>query len=511
MNRPNPHSPHRRGFRRRFRQVPATRGQLALLALRWMLRMAPLVTALAIPFEDIFAGQNASEDAASSAVFASGFTSNPLTTDVSASELEQRWNFHAQNTNIVQADPAFPAKYSGPGSLNSKGEVQETVTLDLFAGMRLWRGAEVHIDGLMWQGFGLTQTHGIEAFPNGDAFKAGTEIPNYMVARLFIRQTIGLGGEQEDVPDDQLTLAGKQDISRLTFTLGRFTPTDIADHNTYAQDQHTQFMNWAMMANLAWDYGQDTVGFTTGLAVELNQPKWALRYGVFQMPSEKNGFTGDDQFIKWPASGEYGPFFRSWAMMTEFERRYSVNDHPGAIRFLAWLNEADMASYEAATAILKADGPGADISAARAYRFKYGFGLNWEQEVAKNAGLFSRLGWNDGHNESWTFSDANWSASLGVSVNGEAWRRPGDGFGLAGIVSGASLDNQKFLEAGGVDLTDGDGALSYCPEKVVEVYYNLQIWKTMHATLDYQFVTDPAFNRDRGPVSIFGARLHWQF
>jgi high affinity Mn2+ porin len=139
-------------------------------------------------------------------------------------------------------------------------------------------------------------------------------------------------------------------------------------------------------------------------------------------------------------------------MMTEFERRYSVNDHPGAIRFLAWLNEADLASYEAATAILKAHGPGADISAARAYRYKYGFGLNWEQEVAKNAGLFSRLGWNDGHNESWTFTDVNWTASLGVSVKGEAWHRPDDTFGLAGIVSGASRDNQKFLEAGGVDL-----------------------------------------------------------
>ena len=270
-------------------------------------------------------------------------------------------------------------------------------------------------------------------------------------------------------------------------------------------------MNWAMMGNLAWDYGQDTVGFTTGFAVELNQPKWALRYGFFQEPSEKNGYTGEDQFLKWPAGGADGPFLRSWAMMMEFERRYSVNDHPGAIRFLAWLNEADMASYEAATAILKADGPGADISAARAYRFKYGFGLNWEQEVTKNTGMFSRLGWNDGHNESWAFSDANWSASLGVSVKGEAWRRPDDVLGLAGIVSGASRDNQKFLEAGGVDLTDGDGALSYCPEKVVEVYYNLQIWKTVHATLDYQFVADPAFNRDRGPVSIFGARLHWQF
>lgn len=433
----------------------------------------------------------------------------PSTTQ--AEGAEQSWNWHVQNTDIVQGDFGFPARYSGPASLDRHGEVQETVTLDVFAGARLWRGAEAHADLLMWQGFGLTRTHGIEAFPNGDAFKAGTQTPEGMVARLFVRQTIGLGGAREDVPDDQLTLAGRQDVSRLTFTIGRFTPMDICDNNTYAHDPHTQFMNWAMMGNLAWDYGQDTIGFTTGFAVELNQPDWALRYGFFQMPSEKNGYSGDDQILKFPPGGADGPFLRSWAMMAEFERRYSACDHPGVIRFLAWLNEAHMASYTAATAILKADGPGADISAARAYRFKYGFGLNWEQEVTQNAGLFSRLGWNDGHEESWTFTDVNWTASLGLSVKGEAWRRPDDTLGLAGIVSGASPENQKFLEAGGVDLTDGDGALNYRPEIVLETYYDFQLFKGVHGAFDYQFIADPAFNRDRGPVSVFGARLHWEF
>ena len=383
--------------------------------------------------------------------------------------------------------------------------------MDLFAGVRLWRGAEAHLDGLMWQGFGLSKTHGIEAFPNGDAYKAGAEIPQFMFARLFIRQTIGLGGEQEAAPDDALTLAGKRDISRLTFTLGRFSPLDICDNNTYAQDPHVQFMNWAMMGNLAWDYGQDTVGFTTGVAVELNQPKWALRYGFFQMAREKNGFTGDDQFLMSPQSGAYGPFLRSWAMMAEFERRYSVKAHPGAIRFLAWLNEADMASYQAAIPILEANGVGADISPARAYRYKYGFGLNWEQEVARNVGMFSRIGWNDGHEEAWTFTDVNWTASLGVSVKGEAWRRGADTFGIAGVVSGASRDNQKFLEAGGLDMLDGDGALNYGCEKVLETYYDFQIYKNVHGAPDYQFIIDPAFNRDRGPLSVFGARLHWEF
>jgi high affinity Mn2+ porin len=213
----------------------------------------------------------------------------------------------------------------------------------------------------------------------------------------------------------------------------------------------------------------------------------------------------------WPNRGAYGLFLSSWAMATEFERRYSLNGHPGAIRFLAWLDEANFASYQAATSILLEQGPGADISPARAFRYKYGFGLNWEQEIAKCVGVFSRLGWTDGHNETWTFTDADWTASLGVSVKGETWHRADDTFGLAGVVNGASSNNQRFLQAGGLDMLDGDGALTYGSEKILETYYDFKIWRTVHGAVDYQFVVDPAFNQDRGPVSIFGARLHWEF
>ncbi len=271
-----------------------------------------------------------------------------------------------------------------------------------------------------------------------------------------------------------------------------------------------------MTGNLAWDYAADTVGYTTGSAVELNQPKWALRYGFFQMASKQNALTGDDQFLLWRpiggtgSAGAYGPFLHDWGMVVEFERRYSVNAHPGAIRFLPFLDEANMASNHAAISILKAEGAGADISAAQAYRYKYGFGLNWEQEVAKNVGLFSRLGWNDGHEQAWAYTDVNWTASLGVSVKGEAWQRRDDTFGLAGIVSGASSSNQKFLEAGGLGILAGDGALTYGSEKVLETYYDFPIWETVRAAVDYQFISNPAFNRDRGPVSVFGGRLHWE-
>src|SRR5208282_1302695 len=385
----------------------------------------------------------------------------------STSAQMQTWNWHIQNTDIVQGYPAFPARYSGTNSLPSGGQTRETVSLDLMAGVRLWPGAEGHADALMWQGFGLHDTAGAEGFPNGEAYRIGTKIPNGNLARLFIRQTIGFGGEQEDVPDDELTLAGKQDISRLTLTLGRMSAGDIFDRNAYANDPRAQFMNWAFVNNEAWDYPADSLGYTTGLTVELNQPKWTLRYGFFQVPRYQNSLTAEDQILKWPyvSSAQDGPVLLAWGMVTEIERRYSANDHPGTIRLLAYLNRADRGSYQEAV-----DSPTrpADISAANKYRVTYGFGLNLEQEIVKSVGVFSRLGWNNGQSEAWMFSDVDYAASLGLSIKGESWHRPEDTIGLGGAFNGISKVEQEFFEAGGLGILAGDGNLNYGWEKLLE-------------------------------------------
>lgn len=417
-------------------------------------------------------------------------------TGVSTNAPEQNWNWHVQNTDIVQGYPSFPAKYSGPNSLPTSEEIRETVSLDLLAGVRLWRGAEAHIDGLMWQGFGLHDTLGVEGFPNGEAFRLGTDVPNVNIPRLFIRQTIGFGGEQEDVADDELDLAGRQDVSRLTLTLGKMSPKDIFDNNAYANDPRTQFMSWSFMANEAWDYPADSLGYITGFAAELNQPVWTLRYGFFQMPRVSNGTAYDDHYLK------------AWGMVTELERRYAVATHPGTVRLLAYLNRAHMGSYGEAASSTTAPG---DIAATRDYRTKFGFGLNMEQEIVKNLGAFSRIGWSDGRTEGWVFSDVDYTATVGLSLKGESWHRPDDTVGVAGALNGISHVHQEFLEAGGLGILAGDGNLNYSMEKVVETYYDFEIWKTIHGTLDYQFVADPAFNQDRGPVSVFAARLHWEF
>lgn len=425
----------------------------------------------------------------------------------------ETWNFHVQNTDTVQGYPAFSAKYSGRQSLPRGGETRETVSLDLMGGLHLWPGAEAHVDALMWQGFGLANTTGVDGFPSGEAYRIGTQDPNATIARLFVRQTIGLGGDQEDVADDAFNLASKRDISRLTFTLGRFAAADIFDTNTYANSPRTQFMNWSLVNNVGWDYPADTIGYDTGFTVELNQPDWTLRYGVFEVPDIQNGMTYEDAFLTWPydpaTEGHAGA--GAFAMALEFERRYQIESHPGAIRFLAYVNRANMASYSKATAILQANGPGADLGAAHAYRNKYGFGLNWEQEIAKNTGLFSRLGWNDGQEQSWMFNDVDYTASLGISINGDAWHRPGDTYGLAGVLNGISKSEQHFFQAGGLGILAGDGNLDYGWEKIIETYYNFQVLENAHVTLDYQFISDPAFNKDRGPVSVFAVRVHWEF
>ena len=419
----------------------------------------------------------------------------------------QTWNFHMQTTTTVQGYPSFSARYSGPNSLPTSSEVRETVSLDLYSGFRLWTGAELHVDVLTWQGFGLNDALGIDDFTDGEAYKIGTHPPRSGLARCFIRQTIGLGGDTEDVLEDPLTLAGRQDISRLTFTIGRLSSKDVFDNNAYANDQRTQFMNWAFTANAAWDYPADALGYTTGVAVELNQPKWALRYGFFQITNMRNGFTAEDQYLLWPPepSGGDGRFWHAWDMVVENEQRYSINSHHGTVRILGYVNAGEFGSYQAALYA-----PNADIDLTHAQRHEFGFGLNLEQEITKNIGVFSRLGWNDGINEAWMFTDVNHTGSVGVSVKGEAWHRPDDTIGVAAVISGISRDNQLYLAAGGLGILDGDGALSYAKEKVVEAYYDGKITKHLRGALDYQFVADPAFNSARGPVSVFGMRLHFE-
>jgi high affinity Mn2+ porin len=408
----------------------------------------------------------------------------------------QRWNLHFQSTVGAQGYPSFPAEYTGPNSLTPGAQIKDTVSVDAMGGVRLWHGGEFFADVVIWQGYGLSNTLGMAGFPNGEAFRIGKTYPDAYPCRAFVRETIGFGGEKEATDDEPTELRGTKDVRNLTFTVGHLSAKDIFDTNAYANDSRSQFMNWDLVANDAWDYPADTLGFTNGAAAELNMRTWTGRLGIFQVSKVANGLRMD-----WNLA-------HAWSAVAEVERRYSPRGHAGAIRLLAYDERAHMGSYQETL-----DNPSLneDIELNGAYRSKYGFGINLEQEIRKNLGAFARLGWSDGKNQTYEFTDVDRTAAAGLSLKGARWRRPQDTVGLAAIVNGISAVHRQYLAAGGLGITVGDGALDYRAERIAETYYNWKIAKHFQLTPDYQFALDPAYNHARGPINLFALRFHTEF
>jgi high affinity Mn2+ porin len=409
------------------------------------------------------------------------------------------WSVHGQTTFIAQGYPPIRSSYQGSNSLPGKGQGRETWTATVFVGRRLWQGAEIFFNPELAQGFGLASTLGLGGFSNGEAQKAGTTIPRIRAQRYFLRQTIGFGGEQERVEDSANQFAGKRDIDRITLTIGRFAIGDMFDANSYAHDPRVDFMNWAIWSSGAYDFPADLPGFTRGAVAELNRKSWALRAGFFQIPTQPNS----DVLA-----------FNSGGGIVEFEERHTAFGEPGKIRIGMFGNQGRTGSYREALAAALAN-PALDINdvmvSIRRNNPKIGLYINAEQAISRDAGMFARASWNDGKNEILSFADIDRSVSGGFSLKGRHWARPADTFGLAGAVNGLSGPHRDFLAAGGLGLLIGDGAINYRAERILESYYaiGLSSWATL--TFDYQYVANPAYNADRGPVSIFAARLHAEF
>ncbi len=410
------------------------------------------------------------------------------------------WSLHFQSTGVWQGYPAFHSPFHGPNSLPGGGQARETLSATAFLGRRMpWEGGELYINPELNQGFGLGRTEGVAGFPNGEAEKAGFNTPKPNVARLFLRQTFGLGGAQEAVEDGDNRIATAVDVSRVTVTAGKFAVTDIFDDNQYAHDPRTTFLNWSLWEAAAWDYPADQKGYTDGLAVELNQQTWALRGGWFLEPKVANDRNLEPRF--WKAFGA----------VVEFETRHDLNGQPGKLRLLVFANRARMGNLQQAVELAAETGAPADIAAVRNYRWKVGFAVNVEQALSDELGVFSRLSWNDGRTETWAFTDVDRSFSLGVSLKGASWDRPNDTVGIGGAINALAKPHREFFAAGGIGILVGDGRLDYAPEGIIETYYSLRVIEPVSLSLDYQFVADPAYNRDRGPVHIFAARFHLDF
>jgi high affinity Mn2+ porin len=412
------------------------------------------------------------------------------------------WEIHGQTTYVQQGYPAFRSPYLGENSFTPWAQTRQTWSSSAFIGIRLWQGGELYYNPELLQGFGLHDTTGAAGFPNGEAQKSNFPYPRYSTSRLFLRQTIGLGGEQENVESGYGQMAGKRDVSRLTFQIGKFAVHDIFDTNAYAGDSRLDFLNWSIWASGAFDYPADKVGLDYGAVVELNEKYWALRMGYFLTPNEPNSNHFDMQL------------FRRGAYVSELELRHNIFALTGKLRVGLWADTYFSGNYRDAlelTLIYPGLDPTDAIQLTRTGRTKYGYYVNLEQPLSDDVGVFGRWSWNNGKNEIVAFTDIDSSLSLGTSIKGRAWGRPDDKIGIAGALNMLSPDHRDYIAAGGLGILIGDGRLNYRPERILETYYAINLGKALTLTLDYQYMVNPAHNADRGPVSFFSGRLHGEF
>ncbi len=406
----------------------------------------------------------------------------------------QAWNIHVQETVVTQWHYAFHSSYSGLNSLLSAYEFRTSVTGTLFIGLRVWGGATLIANPEISGGEGLSGTTGIAGFPNGEIFRVGSPKPTPTVARLYLQQVIGLGEGEEDLSDAPNQLEGLVPIHRLTLSAGKFSLPDFFDVNTYSHDPRTQFMNWAFMANGAWDYAADTRGYTWGIVGEYRDRQMAARTAVTLVPKEANGLEMDTRIKD------------AFSLNVEVERRYLLCGYDGAARLLFYRNLAKMGNYRQATFDPQFH---TDITQTRIYsRTKFGIGLNIEQRISESCGLFARIGWNDGKNETWAFTEIDRTVSVGGSWEGGPLGRSGDSFGGAILINGISKDHRDYLASGGYGFIIGDGQLKYNPEMILEVLYCARVTQLISVSGDYQFVANPAYNAARGPIHIFAVRVH---
>ena len=411
----------------------------------------------------------------------------------------ERWNAKFQATYIWQAKPGFSAAYSGANSLIPDAEKSYSFTSTAYLGLRLLRNTELYFNPELVQGVAMSGLVGLGGLSNSELQKTAGPTPTLYRARLFVRQTWGLGGERESVASDQNQLAGSRDRNRVVLTAGNLAVSDVFDVSSYAHDARTQFMNWAFLTHGAYDYAADARGYSRGAALEYYQGDWALRAGRFMLPREPNGLPLDPSL-----SRHYGD-------QVELEKSYLLSGQPGKARLLLFRNRAVMGSF--AEALVNAEGGVPDTATARKLRSKRGWGVNLEQSLDENTGVFARIGRSDGASEVYAFAEIDRSLSLGVSVKGARWGRALDSFGLAYARNGLAGSHRDYLAAGGLGFFVGDGRLNYRPESITEAYYSLgvDVLKRTALSLGLQYIRNPAYNADRGPVRVMSVRLHTEF
>lgn len=418
---------------------------------------------------------------------------------------EEQISAHFQTTFNWQKHPAFSAAYSGPNSLVTDAESMYTFTTSAFLGIRPWQNGEIYYNPEVVAGVPFsTNLIGIAGFTNGEITRAGGSNISYYRQRLFLRQTWNNGGGSEKFESGLNQFASTYDKNRVVLTVGNFSSLDVFDPNTYAKDPRTQFMNWGNWTYSSYDYAADARGYGWGFALEWDQDDWTLRIGRMSGPSEPNMLPADFALDK-----HYGD-------QIEIEHKHEFAGHPGAIRVLGYHNRALLSTFNDASTWLQAhpgpyNGPDALYATRITEQDKFGLGLNIEQEINEATGFFLRFMRTDGRTETYAFTEVDNSFSSGLAIKGSLWGRGQDTAGVSVMQNTLSADRRRFLEAGGTSFFIGDGALKYQPENIFEGYYSLNIGKKIWFTPDYQFIRNPAYNADRGPIHVFAFRFHAEY
>jgi carbohydrate-selective porin OprB len=243
----------------------------------------------------------------------------------------------------------------------------------------------------------------------------------------------------------------------------------------------------------------DGRGYTWGMAIEYYHDDWAFRFGHFAQPIHSNGMAIDFKL------------YEHFGDNIEVEHDHTLWGLAGKIRLLGFLNYARMAAFDDALAYAQRHGGTPDIANVRKDQSKVGFGISAEQYLTRDLGIFGRFSWNDGRTETYAFAEIDSSLTVGAALQGRLWLRPDDTIGLAFIQNGIADPRRDYLEAGGLATFIGDGRLNYAPERIIETYYSLRAFWGLWLSAGLEYIWNPAYNADRGPVIFYSGRAHFEY
>jgi high affinity Mn2+ porin len=411
---------------------------------------------------------------------------------------DSRWWLSGQVNLIWQGHGRFTSPYQGDNSLRPQREQALSRVWTIDTGVKLSDHTELLFDIESAGGRGLSDAFGLAGFTDLDVVRNPTLGATPYIARAMVHTTIPLSRERVDTTPGPLATAAHVPARRIEIRAGKLGIVDFFDVNAVGGDSHLQFTNWTVDNNGGYDYAADTRGYTYAAIVEYDAPRWSLRFGEALMPTLANGIILD-----WHVS-------RARAENLELELRPATGL---AVRLLGYANHANMGSYdEAIQGFLSGRDAVPDLVAHRAQgRVKTGVGLNAEYAFPAFVRVFARTGWNEGHNESFAYTEVNNSVQAGGDLSGALWNRSQDRLGVAVVSNGLSQPHREYLALGGHGFLLGDGALRYGREDIVETYYTAHLWRGVSAAGGLQFIDHPGYNRDRGPVIVEMLRLHLDF